>query len=294
MTKRAKKFLFLLFFLKAYVIKMKYYVYKRGRMEIVVEYVLLENVLIDLMIFKTTSMVLKIKGRFLFLISLFASVVALILPIFHLGKLPLFFIKILLGILLANMAFKFSSFRSFIKVFLVFLFSTFLYGGVVAFIQQSFGEIATLIILGVVILTYFILKYLIKFLNKRKAVQNLCYDVELEVEGKRVRCKGFLDTGNLLIDPLTNRPVSIIDLNLFSKIFGQEKTIELLTKKVDVSKFTFGHFIHLDTVGKGDKVLTFEIDRMSVSGKEVVDKPMLALTYKNFSSYEMILNSSFV
>ena len=47
-------------------------------MEIVIEYVLIQNLFIDLMIFKTTALVLKIKGRYLFLVSLFASVFALI------------------------------------------------------------------------------------------------------------------------------------------------------------------------------------------------------------------------
>ena len=263
-------------------------------MEIIIEYVLIQNILIDMMIFKTTAAILKIKGRFFFLISVFASVFALILPLFHINGAPAFLIKICFGVLLVNLAFKFSSFKSLIKIFLVFLLTTFLYGGVASFITQTFGEVTTLIILAVVTISYFVVRYLIKFLSKRKAVQNLCYDVELEVEGKRVRCRGFLDTGNFLVDPLTNRPVSIIDLSLFSKIFGQEKTIELLTKKVDVSKFASGHFIKIGTVGKGDKVLAFEIDRMLLSGKEIVDKPMLALSYKNFSSYEMILNSSFV
>ena len=35
-------------------------------MEIVIEYVLIENLFIDLMIFKTTALVLKIKGRYFF------------------------------------------------------------------------------------------------------------------------------------------------------------------------------------------------------------------------------------
>ncbi len=262
-------------------------------MEIVIEYVLIENLFIDLMIFKTTALVLKIKGRFYFLVSLFASVFALLLPIFHLGSIPSFFVKILFGILLTNLCFKFSTFRSFIKVFLVFIFSTFLYGGVASFITQTFGEVAVLVLLGGVTISYFVTKYIIKFLSKRKLVQNFCYDVELEVGGKRLGCKGFLDTGNLLVDPLTSRPVSIIGLKLFGKIFGEDDMLDLLTKKVDVSKFKLGHYIQLDTVGKGGKVLAFEIDKMLVQGKEVVDCPILALSLKNFSSYEMILNSSF-
>lgn len=263
-------------------------------MEIVIEYVLIENLFIDLMIFKTTALVLKIKGRYFFLVSLFASVFALILPIFHLGSVSSFFVKILFGVLLVNLSFKFSTFRSFLKVFLVFIFSTFLYGGVASFITQTFGEVAVLVLLGGVTLSYFVTKYIVKFLSRRKQVQNFCYDVELEVSGRRLNCKGFLDTGNLLRDPLTSRPVSIIGLKLFTQIFGEDSMLELLTKKVDVSKFKLGHYISLDTVGKSDKVLAFEIDKMFVEGREVADCPILALSFKDFPSYEMILNSTFV
>lgn len=262
-------------------------------MEIVVEYVLVENILIDMMIFKTTSLALGVKGRFFFLISLFASVFALVLPIFHLEKIPMFFVKVLFGILLTNMAFKFSSLRAFLKVFLVFLLTTFLYGGIAAFVLQSFGDILTIVLLAIIAVFYFVIKHLLKFMAKRKKVMALCCDVELEFKGKRVACKGFLDTGNFLTDPLTSRPVSIIDLNLFSKIFGQEKMVELLTRKVDISNFESGHFINISTVGKSDKVLAFEIDKMKIGGKEIGEKPMLALSFQNFSSYEMILNSSY-
>ena len=263
-------------------------------MEIVIEYVFLQNLFIDLMIFKTTELVLKIKGRHFFLVSIMASLFALILPIFNLAGYASFFIKILFGILLTNLCFKFSSFLSFIKIYLVFLFSTFIYGGVASFITQTFGEVTMFILLAGVAMAYFIVRYIIKFLSRRKVVQNFCYDVELEIDGKSLSCKGFLDTGNFLIDPLTSRPVSIIGLKLFSKLFGESGALELLTKKVDVKKFKLGHYIHLDTVGKGDKVLAFEIDKMVVMGKEIIDRPMLALAYKNFQSYEMILNSSFV
>lgn len=262
-------------------------------MEIVVEYVLIENLLLDTLIFKTTENVLKIKGKFIIFASFLASIFALILPLFHLTSIPSFFVKILFGALLTSIVFKFSSILSFVKIFFVFLFSTFIYGGVATFLTQTFGELSAILLILSIILSYFALKKLSNFLSKRRMVQKVCCDVTIEVDEKKISCKGFLDTGNLLVDPLTERPVSIIGLKLFKEIFGENCLMKLLTKNVDAKNFKLGHYISLDTVAKSEEVLAFEIDKISIDGKEN-EKAILALSFKNFPSYEMILNGAYV
>ena len=69
--------------------------------------------------------------------------------------------------------------------------------------------------------------------------------------------------------------------------------MKLLTKNVDVKNFKLGHYISLDTVTKSEDVLAFEIDKISIDGKEN-EKAILALCLKNFPSYEMILNGAYV
>lgn len=267
---------------------------KGENMEIVVEYVILQNLFIDYLIFKTTEGILKIKGNHIVLISMFASVFSLILPIFYLPKFAEFIIKIFLGILLVSLTFKFKSFLSFLKIFLTFLFSTFLYGGVCACFVETFGQLHTLIILAIVVATYCIFEWLLKYINKRKTIENFCYDVLLENGDKVLNCKGFLDTGNMLVDPLTKKPVCLVGLKLFEELGFEIDFKDLLTKNFDLKKLSLGHYICLDTVGQGNKVLAFEVDKISVKGKEEVKKPMLAVCLKNFSNYEIILNNCFV
>lgn len=259
-------------------------------MEIVVEYVLLQNLFIDLFIFKTTEKILKIKGRFFFLISLFASVFALILPLFHISGAWSMVLKAFFGILLCSLAFKFEKISSFLKIYVVFMFVTFLYGGVATFFVQSVGQIHTLIMLGIIFVAYLIMQYAVKFVNKRKNVENCCTEVILKNGEKELNCKGFLDTGNLLVDPLTNRPICIISWKLFSHLETGVDLEDVLRKKVE--KLPLAHYVMLDTVGKKSKVLAFEIDKLKAHGKEV-EKPILALCFKNFPNYEIILHSSF-
>lgn len=260
-------------------------------MEIVIEYTLLQNFIIDFLIFKTTSLVLRAKCRFVFLASILGAVVALIIPIFNLSGVAEFFLKLFLAVILVSLTFPYSKFSSFIKIYLCFFFCTFLYGGICAFFVQSFGQLHALLFLVIVIVTYLIFKYLFRFINKRKEIENFCFEVKLENEGKKCACKGFLDTGNLLSDPLTNRPVSLISYKLFNKLFNVELS-DILTNNLDTKNLKFAHYINLGTVSSSGKVLAFEIDKI-VIGDKALEKPILALCLKNFKSYEMILNSSF-
>ncbi len=260
-------------------------------MEIVVEYVLLQNFIIDFLIFKTTAKVLKIKCRFIFLASILGSFVALVLPIFNLSTYAEFILKILLAIVLVSITFSYSKFLTFLKIYFTFFFCTFLYGGVSYFFIQAFGQLHTLIVLIIVIITYLIFNFLLRSINRRKAIENFCFEVKLENEGKEWSFKGFLDTGNLLFDPVTQRPVSLVSYKVFQKLFDVDLA-EILANKFDKSDIKLAHFIPLGTVTNSGKVLAFEIDKIVVGDKEV-EKPILALCLKNFKNYEMILNNSF-
>lgn len=262
-------------------------------MEIVVEYVFLQNLFIDYLIFKTTAGILRTKGKYFFLVSIFASIFAVVLPLFYLPKIFEFILKIFLGVLLVCLTFKFNKFLSFLKIYVTFLFATFLYGGVCACFVETFGQLHTLIILAIVVATYCIFEWLLKYINKRKTIENFCYDVLLENGDKVLNCKGFLDTGNMLVDPLTKKPVCLVGLKLFEELGFEIDFKDLLTKNFDLKKLSLGHYICLDTVGQGNKVLAFEVDKILVKGKEEVKKPMLAVCLKNFSNYEIILNNCF-
>lgn len=260
-------------------------------MEIIVEYTLLQNFIIDFLIFKTTAKVLRVKCHFIILASILGAIVALISPLFNLSKIGEFLLKMFLAVLLVSITFSYKKFSSFLKIYLTFFFCTFLYGGVCAFFVQTFGQLSTVIILSIIIVTYFVLGYLIKFVNKRKEIEKFCLEVKLLNEGKTCECKGFLDTGNLLSDPITNKPVNLISYKLFRELFNVD-IADILTKKIDMKNLKFAHYINLGTVADSSKVLAFEIDKIVVGEKEQ-EKPVLALCLKNFKSYEMILHNSF-
>ena len=264
---------------------------KRRDMEIVVEYVLLQNFIIDFLILKTTALIIKVKARFVFLNSMFASIIALLLPLFHLTQIAEFVLKIFLAILLVSISFPYHKFSSFLKIYLTFFFSTFIYGGVASFFVQTFGQLHTLVILSIVFLTYLLFVNLWRYLSKRKQIENFCFEVKLKDGERECECVGFLDTGNLLSDPLTNRPVNLVSYTLFQKLFNIDIK-DVVSSNIDKKSLKFAHYINLGTVTSGGRVLAFQIDKLTIGDKEV-EKPILALCLKNFSNYEMILNQSF-
>ena len=53
------------------------------------------------------------------------------------------------------------------------------------------------------------------------------YVTVLTYHGKRVQGTGFLDTGNMLVEPISGAGVSIVTKELFQKLLTKEEKIEL-------------------------------------------------------------------
>ena len=262
-------------------------------MEIVIEYVFLQNFFIDLMILKTTEKILHEKGRLFVVMSIIAASFAVTLPLFYLQTVFELILKLFFAVFIVSLTFDFKKFSTFLKIYLVFMFVTFLYGGVNYFFVQAFGDLNSLLVLAIVTITYFLFNWVYRYVNKRKNIEKFCFDVVLKKDENIVRCKGFLDTGNMAIDPLTKRPVCIIGLKLFEELFCDIDFKDIVLGNIDLGKLKLGHYISVGTVGSQDKMLTFQIDGIMVDGKDEIEKPMLGLSLKNYSMYDMILHNSF-
>lgn len=51
------------------------------------------------------------------------------------------------------------------------------------------------------------------------------YEIRVCHKGKEVSTKGFFDTGNLLMDPYSNLPVSLIEKNTLEMLTGEEPVL---------------------------------------------------------------------
>ncbi|MBP3619035.1 MAG: sigma-E processing peptidase SpoIIGA [Clostridia bacterium] len=264
-------------------------------MKIVVEYVLISNFMINIIIFKTTALVLKERGRLFLLSSTLSACVTLVLPLLSLSALGCFILQFGLNILLVCISFKFRTLKKFFQIYLCFTVASFIYGGTCSLVASYIETQSLILLLLAVVGVYFVVKVLVKRISKKQAIENFCVDVSLCFSGQKTNWKGFLDSGNLLIDPLTQSPVSLINFKVFSCIFKDICLEDVLRKSEKLKKLKLAHYISFNTMGTGNKILVFQIDGLEIGGKHY-KKAVLGLSLKNFNQAfgsDIILNNNF-
>lgn len=247
-----------------------------------IEYVFIENFIINYFILTCTSLLVKEKIRFCWLISLFGSGIALILPLFNLAMWASLLIKIFSGVLLISLAFKFKNIKKFMLIYGVFVIFTFVFGGGVLAVQELLGQISMLIIISTCFVVYLMLMGIIKIINKRKVVDNFRTKVRIIDGEKSVEECGYLDSGNLLYDPVSSKPIALITHEVFSKLYGGD-FISMFLKKVDEKKLKYGHYISVNSAVKGGKMLVFMVDKIFVGEENrEFDNVFLGLSFSGF------------
>ncbi|MBQ3597189.1 MAG: sigma-E processing peptidase SpoIIGA [Clostridia bacterium] len=193
-------------------------------MTVYIEYVLIDNFIIDFLILKATFTVsgqtTSIKR--LFLCSIILSVFALLFPYVDVGGIISTSIKVAFGLLTIILAGKYQSFREYYITVLIFFTFTFLTGGgvtaIYSLLNLPFGTTPTIAL--AVLPIWLILKLgksLIFYLSRKGKNKEYIYPVEICVVKKKVSCKGFLDTGNGLYDNGT--PCVVCSAKLIGKLF---------------------------------------------------------------------------
>lgn len=244
-------------------------------MEIVIEFTLLLNFLLNFFIIKITALFLKEKARFVWLASTLGAGISLIAPLCHLNLICNLLVTIFTAALIVSISFSFKRLKKFVFIYASFLGSTFLFGGGCYAATQGFGQLP-LIAAGLVgFAIYICAGSVLKARNKRRVIENFSFKVRLSIDGKQVEEEGFLDSGNVLYDPVTGKPIVLITYDIFSKFF-HEDYLNAYMKKIDASKFKCGHYVKINTVASGTSILVFDADKLEVLGAQ-------ARTYNDIS-----------
>lgn len=181
-------------------------------MTIYIDLLLLVNFLFDLLLLLTVNIALKRYSKIsrLILASLFGEVtlLSLILPI---SSYLLIILKFILGIFLCIIAFGYKNFKyTFYNVLYLYMTSIIL-GGFTYYLSVEFQNINYLLLL----ISPLILYVFIKSIKALKEIKNYYYKIKIVFEnGKALELTSFLDTGNKLIDPITNKPIILINKKL--------------------------------------------------------------------------------
>ncbi len=263
-------------------------------MKIVIEYVFLENLFINLIILKTTALILREKGRMFFLSSFLGACLTVVMPLLYLSSVGWFFVEMGITIVLVCISFKFRRLKKFSQIYATYFIATFIYGGACYFFEGLFGIRSVLVILAIVIVLFLVLRILCKKLQRKKNIENFCYDVEIEAGGQKGQWKAFLDSGNMLTDPLTDKPVTLINFRVFSELYKDVGLGDILSHNEKLNSLKFAHYINFNTLGSDNKILVFQVDKVRLSGKTLQDVTV-GLCLKNFNDAfgsDVILHNS--
>lgn len=136
---------------------------------------------------------------------------------------------ILIGLLVINIAFRKKDIRNLFRNLVVLYFSTFLLGGIFnsIYYHTNIGYYLNKIVrgeyerksdLGIFLLiglaAFFIAIKMIYFTDQKKSLEQKLFDVHIELNGRLIKTTGLLDTGNNLYEPISKKPVSIIEYDL--------------------------------------------------------------------------------
>lgn len=232
-------------------------------MEIIIEYALLDNLIIDGIIIGIVYRLKKEKLRFwrLFFSSLFGSVCAILMPLLNCSNIIIIAIKLLIGLVMSLIAFKPSTFKKFLLDYFLFLSTTAVLGGIgIGILYLMFGSVSidpnfaykspiSLSAIYIIISAWCLgVISAIKFFYRKRNRESFVYEIDIHTKDSELSVKAYLDSGNTLIDPTTNRPVIIVGYKTFNKIYKDIKLENILLKKIEDFKIEGAHYIQYNTL----------------------------------------------
>lgn len=265
------------------------------------EYVVIDNMTINSLLLCAAVYTLRLKCNSL-RIGFAASIGTFITFVLTVVQIDTFLgvvVKVLTGVLMTFAAAKTQNFRQQILLFLLFAAYTFILGGMIiaffGFFAVQYTDLVTLnylldVPIGLIILgiTGFcvLIAILINSLRSVKQTDRFLFDIEFFYCGKWLKLKGFLDSGNTLVDNMTNLPVCFIQDKNLCKIIKEHIASGVVNKQNVVSDLHYVEF--LTFAGKG-KATVFR-GKLKINQK-VVDTAIALGGQVKAAGYEILLNA---
>ena len=268
-------------------------------MEIVIEYSLVINFVLNSFIIKSTALFFKEKVGLWYIASFIGAVIALILPLFNVKGLILVLFEVFLSLFMVSISFSVKSFKRFCMIYSTFLGMTFIFGGACYFLQSVFGQLPLFCVAILAVVLQCVIVLVLKYRNKARTLEDFSFKVVLFSNGNRVEEEGFLDSGNILTDPITKKPIILITFEVFSRLYQNINYINAMMKNFDTSKLKNAHYIKVSTVASGTSMLVFTIDKMTLKkgdDDQTYKNVLLGLSFSGFDKAlgkKVLLNNAF-
>lgn len=222
-----------------------FYILKRViKMTIYLDAVLILNFLIDLMLLITVKVTLKRNVKFYKLvIAAFLGSLSVLLLFIKLNSITLFLIKFGIAIIMSLIAFKFVSLKYTINNLIYLYMTSTILGGFLYMLNielsyrqngLAFSNSGLKINFIFLLLTSPLFIYLYLRSNKQlKANYSLYYNVKIGFTNNTIHFVGYLDTGNKLKDPITNKNIILIEEKTVKGIIHNRSPMYVPVKTVN-------------------------------------------------------------
>lgn len=245
-------------------------------MKVYLDLVFLLNFFIDFFLLLTVNLILKrnIKRKRIVLGGLIGSFSTFFL-FFPLNSFELFLLKFIISILMILVTFRYHNLKEFLINLLYLYFTSILLGGFLYYLnlELSYEVIRNVFFSNqfhlnpilIFLIGPFILLIYIKQNNYQKKRNNTIYLIQLVKGKKKYQYTGYLDTGNKLYDPYSNRPVHL----LYDPTFK-------ITKK---DKMIYVPYHGLQSTGI---IPCLFFDKMIIDNKKEISKVLIGISREPF------------
>ncbi|MFA6860021.1 MAG: sigma-E processing peptidase SpoIIGA [Clostridia bacterium] len=268
-------------------------------MEIIVEDVFLSNLTMNLAILFFTRSVTSNNAKKIgiILVAIVVSVISLFYPLFVMSNFATIVVKLLLGAGIVLTAFKIGNIKNFLYIYLIFMLSTAVFGGLsfaIVFLvngtsanpfDMNAQSLPLAVIYSISILTVMLVKSLVKKTKKNMLSSQLTYFVTLSSGKVSQKFLAFLDTGNTLVDPATSKPIIMISASVFEGLFGKKSLIDVFLKRYDNLCVEKPHLVNVSGVGKESKIFVFELSKATIlldKKTKDINCPLAGLSFSSF------------
>ena len=213
--------------------------------------ILIENMIMNYIILFATGIIVKINTKQvgLILASLLGSIYAIMSYISEIEIYANQIMKIILSIVIVYIAYMPKNIKMLVKELIVFYLTSFCFGGAAYYLLYYLNPMQINNINGILtgsyplkiailggILGFFIIIISFKLVKNRINKNLIFYDIEIRFNNKVCKSKVLLDTGNLLIDPITSSPVVVIEKEKIKEIIS-ESILDSLLKVLEDNNF---------------------------------------------------------
>ena len=289
--------------------------------------ILLLNWLFDCLLLYWTSILLKRKQKVIRMaIAGLGGALFVLIPFTSFSSLAnSVLLKLAVSVAMVLITFGFQRLKTFVKTCLTFYFVTFLTGGILMgihylfsyqlvaspniglfYVTKSYGDpVSWLFVMIGFPCAWLYAKKVFDELESSVVLYKGIVDVVIKMRGYSFVCKGLIDTGNQLYEPITNNPVMILSISAQTNNIPAD-VLQLLNEPVkaerlsDYMKSSWGERLRIipyKVVGKEQQLMiAFRPDYIHISSEEkagYVQKGIVAITLQTLShdgTYECIVH----